>query len=320
MGLGVCRRQASPGPPPQPRVTLWEDLTVQLLSAAFQHLRTILQDRVSPKKSLRPGRRPSCRPQVEGLEARTLLNCGPLMTIDSVHIAAQHANLRVGAHEALEIVLQITGKNSARQEVTLQDTAAQLLGMGFADADIRFHVVRGNHAGGILHRHVFQDTAPGFTHQGVLNVLPGPVGFGEGIQATVCGVFSQRIQIVRGTAQQALAGFQGAWVGSYSGTYNAGGQTGPVPAGAVHFVIAGRTARVDQPGTGSGTIFPNGTGNFVFGNGGLTINGIPGSATFHAGLTLLSTFQAFGGGSWSFSGTFSGRPVTASGSWSATKA
>jgi hypothetical protein len=242
------------------------------------------------------------------------------MSIDSVQIAAQHANLRVGAHETLEIVLTITGKNSAGQEVTLQDTAAQLLGMGFTDADIRFHVVRGKHSGPILHRHVFQDATQSFTHQGILNVLPGSIGLGEGIQATVCGMPSQRIQIVRGTAQQALSGFDGSWVGSYSGTYNANGQTGPVPSGPVHFVISGRTAQVDQPGTGSGTIFPNGTGQFAFGQGGLTINGIPGSATFHAGLTLLSTLQAFGGGSWSFSGSYFGVPVTASGSWNATKA
>jgi hypothetical protein len=242
------------------------------------------------------------------------------MSIDSVRIAAQHTNLRVGAHETLQIVLQITGKNSSGQEVTLQGTAAQLLGMGFSDADIRFHVVRGHHGGPILHRHVFQDTTLGFTHQGVLSVQPGPIGFGEGIQATVCGKSSQRIQIVRGSAQQALNAFDGSWVGSYSGTYHFNGQNGTVPAGPVHFVISGRTAQVDQPGTGSGTISPNGTGQFAFGQGGLTINGVPGSATFHAGLTLLSTFQAFGGGSWSFSGTFFGMPVTASGSWSATKA
>src|SRR5262249_33661562 len=153
------------------------------------------------------------------------------------------------------------------QEVTLQGTAKQLLSLGFADADIRFQVARGNHDGPLLHRHVFQDTTQGFTHQGVLYVLPGPVGFGEGIQATVCGRPSQRIQIVRGTAQQALSGFQGSWVGSYSGTYTFNGQTGPV-SGPVHFVITGRTALVDQPGTGSGIISPNGTGEFAFGQGG----------------------------------------------------
>jgi hypothetical protein len=250
------------------------------------------------------------------LEERALL-C-TFSQITSVRIASLHSNIRVAPGTPLVLVVQVQGMDSNGNALTLTDTAHNLAVRDGVAVD--FHLTRGSRSHRVI-RNNFD-----FLVNGDVTILNGPRGFGAGVVArAACAdsnqapVLSTPFQIVRDTGVRVSRNFDGNYAGSFSGTCSdpQDNVNGVQVGGGVQFAISGRTIQVFQPGAGAGSLSPNGDGTFAYGNGGLTINGIAGSAQFHAGLTLLSDFRVFGGGTWSFQGTApDGTAVTGSGVWS----
>jgi hypothetical protein len=303
---------------------------MNLFATAFRPLQTLLRRRAGPPT--RPRRPPApgavvrdrFGPRLEALEERTVPDSA-FRHIDSVQIVALHQNLRVAPGTPLQLVVQVTGEERNGNQISRIGTAQQLAVEDGVAVD--FYVVSGGN------RHVILTEGQDFNFllNGVVTVLPGSAISGVGIVVSAGSpdlneppVVSPPFQLVRDNRVSNKHTFDGDYAGTAQGSFQAGSSSGPVPALPVHFRIQGRTMTVDQPGAFAGGISPNFTGEFAFGNGGfpfsVTVAGftVSGTATFHIGLTKLSTFAVLCGGDWTFTGNLpDGTTVTARGSWNA---
>lgn len=323
---------------------------MNLLANLLGRLRTVFPTQrpwtPSPRQLNRHPGKPRFYPVVEPLETREVPAAGPVrlipftpdkpvgchgvsqITAQTIEIITQQRNIRLAANQKMTLVVRVTGIDHATgQPTTLTGTPDQLQAKGI-DVDFEFAAGRLFRQRNVRLRRGIVANSFTFLEHGELVLAPGQRGLGFGIVATVCGtgVRSKPVQLVRDSKANALKAnspltFQGLYQGSFQGTGTGGGFTIPVN-GSVTFMIAGTTVQVLAPGSGAGAISPNGSGDFAFGGGGLNvgISGVSGRAGFSLGLTLLSSGGVMAGGTWTFVGALEdGTPVTASGTWTASR-